>query len=158
MPVKKQLKKMVKGALPFPTLMAHLNAEDPLALVLRGHLYVEAALIKQIESAPLNKKALVNKKTLKGAKHNFPDKVKLAVALGKVDPPDDRGFIALNDLRNDFAHEVNMKLTEQNESKLYDTLSPSQREIPDVARKPEMTPRDRLRFDIMGLIANAYHP
>jgi hypothetical protein len=152
MPVKKQLKKVVKGGSDFPTLMKHLNAEDPLALVLRGHLYVEAALIKQIESG------LVDKKALKVARLNFPNKVNLAVALGKVDPPDDRGFIALNDLRNDFAHDVKMKLTEQNESKLYDALSQSQRKIPGVARNPKMTPLVRLRFDIMGLIANAYHP
>jgi hypothetical protein len=109
MPVKKQLKKVVKGDFGFQTLIEHLNAEDPLALVLRGHLYVEATLIKQIESA------LVDKKALAGARFSFPAKVRLAVALGKVDPADQRGFTALNDLRNDFAHDVKMKLTEQHE-------------------------------------------
>jgi hypothetical protein len=44
MPVKKQLRRAVKDIFDFPTLMSHLNTEDPLALVLRGHLYVEAAV------------------------------------------------------------------------------------------------------------------
>lgn len=149
MPVKKQLKKVVKGNFDFPTLMTHLYAEDPLAVVLHGQLYVEATLKKQI--------ALVDKKALARAKY-FPAKVRLAVALGKVDPADESGFTSLYALRNDFAHDVKMKLTEQHELDLYNVLSPSQRKIPDVARKPEMTPLCRLRFDIMGLIANANHP
>jgi hypothetical protein len=152
MPVKKQLKILVKGGLDFPTLLEHLTAVDPLALVLRGHLYVEAALNKQIESA------LVNKEALADVRFDFPVKVKLAVALGKVDPSDDRGFTALNALRVKFAHNVEKKLTEQDELNLYNVLSPSQRKIADVARKPEMTPLVRLRFDVMGLIANAYYP
>jgi hypothetical protein len=152
MPVKKQLKKVVKGGFDFPTLMKHLNAEDPLALVLRGHLYVEATLIKQIESA------LVNKKALADARFSFPAKIKLAVALGKVNPADARGFDALNTLRNQFAHEVEMKLADQDELKLYNALSPSQRKIIEGPRKAEMMLLGRLRFDIIGLIANANHP
>jgi hypothetical protein len=58
MPVKKQLRRALKGFLDFPTLMAHLNAEDPLALVLRGHLYVEAVLTKQIEAVAVDKTAI----------------------------------------------------------------------------------------------------
>lgn len=152
MPVKKQLNKVVKGGFDFPTLMKHLNAEDPLALVLRGHLYVEAALIKQIESA------LVNKKALAGARFSFPAKVKLGVALGKVDPADARGFTALNALRNEFAHDVEKKLTEQHELNLYNVLSPSQRKIIEAPREAETMFLGRLRFDIIGLIFNANHP
>jgi hypothetical protein len=70
--------------------------EDPLALVIRGHLYVEAALIKKIESA------LVNKKAFDIAGLRFPTKVQLAVALGRVDGADVGGFIELNRLRNKF--------------------------------------------------------
>jgi len=123
MPVKKQLKKVVKGIFDFPTLITHLNAEDPLALVMRGHLYIEATLIRQIESA------LVNKKAFATAQFPFPAKVSLAVALGKVDIADAGGFTALNTLRVKFAHNVEMKLTEQDELNLYNALSPSQRKI-----------------------------
>jgi hypothetical protein len=152
MPVKKQLKRVVKGVFDFPTLITHLNAEDPLALVIRGHLYVEAALIKQIESA------LVNKNAFDTAALRFPTKVKLALALGKVDSADVGGFTALNDLRNKFAHNVEMTLTKQDELNLYNALSPSQRKTYDGPRKTELVLVRRLRFDIMGLIANAAKP
>jgi len=149
MPVKKQLKKVVKRFFDFPTLIHNLNAEDPLALVIRGHLYVEAALIKQIESA------LVNKNAVDIAALRFPMKIKLAVALGKVDSADVGGFTALNALRVKFAHNVEMTLTKQDELDLHNALSPSQRKTYDGPRKMELVLVRRLRFDIMGLIANA---
>ncbi len=149
MPVKKQLKKALKGLFDFPTLMSHLNAEDPLALVLRGHLYVEAALIKQIETVIVDKKAFAD------ARLPFHAKVKLAVALGKVSDDDARGFKALNDLRNDFAHKVETKLTKRDEENLYNVLSVSQRKMIKEPRRAETVFLGRLRFDIIGLIANA---
>jgi hypothetical protein len=152
MPVKKQLKRVVKGVFDFPTLITHLNAEDPLALVVRGHLYVEAALIKQIESA------LVNRQVFAGAGLHFPAKVSLAVALGKVDLADAGGFTALNALRVKFAHDVETKLTKRDELNLYNALSPGQRKIIEGPREAEMMFLGRLRFDIIGLIANASHP
>ncbi|MFZ3266158.1 MAG: hypothetical protein WA172_19280 [Terriglobales bacterium] len=149
MPVKKQLKKAVKGLFDFPTLMAHLNADDPLALLLRGHLYVEAALIKQIEAV------IVDRKAFDGARLPFHTKVKFGVALGKVSAADVGGFVALNDLRNKFAHNVATKLTKQDEENLYNALSPIQRKMIKEPRKAEAMFLRRLRFDIMGLIANA---
>jgi hypothetical protein len=149
MPVKKQLRKVVKGFFDVPTLMAHLNAEDPLALVIRGHLYVEAVLIKQIESAPATNKAFDK------AKLNFPTKVKRAVALGKVDSGDVAGFTELNHLRNRFAHNVKMTLTKDDELKLYNVLSPNQRKMIDAPRTAEPMFLRQLRLDIIGLIASA---
>jgi hypothetical protein len=152
MPVKKQLKKAIKGFFDFPMLMAHLNTKDPLSLVIRGHLYVEAVLIMQIESA------LINKGALDFEWLNFPTKVDLAFALGKIGSADVRGFKALNSLRVKFAHKVQMTLTKQDELNLYNTLSNSQRKIIDRPRKAATTHIDRLRFDVMGLIRNAVHP
>jgi hypothetical protein len=152
MPLKKQLKKAVKGVFDFPTLMSHLNADDPLALVTRGHLYVEAALIKQIEAV------IVDKKAFDSARLPFLTKVKLAVALGKVDRADVGGFKAMNELRNGFAHNVETKLTKQDEENLYNTLSPSQRKRIEEPRKAETMLLRRLRFDIMGLIMARVNP
>jgi len=149
MPVKKQLRKALNGSLYFPTLMTHLNAEDPLALVLRGHLYVEAVLIKQIEAV------IVDKKAFTCARLPFPTKIKIAVALGRIDRDDARGFNALNDLRNDFAHNVETKLTKQDEENLYNALSPGQRKMIKGPRTAETAFLRRLRFDIIGLIASA---
>ena len=40
------------------TLVEHLSTEDELALVIRAHLYVEAALVQLIESTLVNKQAI----------------------------------------------------------------------------------------------------
>jgi hypothetical protein len=126
--------------------MEHLNADDPLALVTRGHLYVEAVLIKQIETA------IVDKKAFDSARLTFPTIVKLAVALGKVAKADAGGLGALNDLRNKFAHNVETTLTKKDEEDLYHALSLNQRKKIHVSRKAEKILPRRLRFDIMGLI------
>jgi hypothetical protein len=92
------------------------------------------------------------------ARLDFPLKVSFAVALGKVDPADAGGFNAFNKLRKKFAHDVEMELTKEHESDLYNGLSSSQRKIIERPRKAERMLLRRLRFDIMGLIANANHP
>jgi hypothetical protein len=137
---------MLKVPFDVPTLMAHLNTEDPLALVIRGHLYVESALIKKIEDV------LVNKQEFDSARLQFGAKVKLAVALGKVDRTDVGAFTALNRLRSQFAHDVDTKLTGQDELDLYNTLSPRQRVHVDPLRKQGMPFLSRLRLDVLGII------
>jgi hypothetical protein len=75
-PAKKNLKRTLKAHPDVATLMSHLTAEDPLALVIRGHLYFENALSKKIEDA------LADPTSFDSAKLQFPTKVRLAVALG----------------------------------------------------------------------------
>lgn len=64
-----------------------------MALVIRGHLYVENALIEKIEDA------LKDPTAFDSAELHFPAKVSLAVALGTVDRADVGAFTALNRLR-----------------------------------------------------------
>jgi hypothetical protein len=150
MPVKKQLKKAVKGFFNFPALMSHLNTDDALALVTRGHLYVENAMIRRIEAVAVDKSAIKDWTQL-----GFSTKVQLAAALGAVDAADVAGLNALNTLRNKFAHDVEKTLTKQDEENLYNALSPGQRKMIKGPRSAEKVFLRRLRFDIMGLIANA---
>lgn len=49
----------IKVPFDVPTWTSHINTSDPLAFVIRGHLYVEAALVQQIEAALANKEGLV---------------------------------------------------------------------------------------------------
>jgi hypothetical protein len=128
------------------TWASHLSADEPLVLVIKGHLYVEAALIQLIEAA------LVNKQKFDPARLPFRMRVKLAVALGKIDPADACSLIALNSLRNQFAYDPNTQLTEKDELNIYNTLSPTQRNIVDSLRQPKMPFIVRLRYDIVGLI------
>lgn len=138
----------VSNPLPFdvPTLTQHLNSKDPLALVIRAHLYVEAVLIRHIEAA------LVNKGQFDSASLTFPRKVKLAAAMGKVSNADVSALLALNSLRNRFAHKLDTHLQDQDEHALYSTLSKQQRLFVDGLRTPQMDYMGRLRSDLVGLI------
>lgn len=129
-----------------PTLVKHLSAEDPLGLVIRAHIYVESALIRLIETA------LIKRDALDVTRWRFPLKVRLAVALGRIDPSDRPAYDALNRLRNRFAHDLHTELCDQDERDLYNTLSDKQRQIADNQRKPEMPFMGRLRCDLIGLI------
>ena len=139
-----------KTPLPFeiPTLAEHLNSNDHLALIIRAHLYVEAILIRHIETV------VVNKQEFDSAKLQFAAKLKLAVALGKVDQADSGALKTLNKLRNDFAHDLTTQLQEQDELDLYNTFSKRQRTFAEhLGRTPQMVYIGRLRADLMALIS-----
>ena len=129
-----------------PTWTEHLNAKDPLALVIRGHLYAESALVRHIESR------LADKKVLEVSRLQFGMKMKLAAALGGIGPDDIGVLEKLNDLRNKFAHNLETQLTDKDELDLYNTLTPKQRKIVDLMRKPELPFLGKLRCDLMGII------
>lgn len=137
--------------LPFdiPTLVDHLNIKDPLAIVIRAHLYLEATLIRQIETV------LVKKERFDSATLTFPKKVQLAVALGRLDYADAPALNALNSLRNKFAHKLDTQLQEQDERDIYNALSERQRSFVNQLRTAEMHYMGRLRSDLMGLILAA---
>jgi hypothetical protein len=75
--------------------------------------------------------------------------------LGAVHATDVAGINGLNKLRNKFAHNVETKLTKQDEENLYNALSPGQRKMIKGPRTAETAFLRRLRFDIIGLIASA---
>lgn len=129
-----------------PTWTEHLNTADPLALVIRGHLYVEAALVQRIEAA------ITNTEGFDAARLSFPLKVKFAVALGMLDPADVGALTALNTLRVKFAHDLRTQLNDQDEADLHNALSRQHRLLVDALRRPEVPFIGRLRCDIVGLI------
>ncbi len=131
-----------------PEWTEHLNAKDPVALVIRAHLYIEALLIRLIEAA------LVRKDALNVTELQFPRKVKLAVALGKIEPKDHTADLAFNKLRNKFAHNLGTQLTEQDELDLHNSFSDTQRELAKDLRErdPQMPFMGRLRCDLVALM------
>jgi hypothetical protein len=97
--------------------LKHLNAEDELGALIRGHLYIEAALIKLVEHA-LNVPGAFNV-----ARLDFPRKVELAIALGVLEEFQKPALLQLNRLRNKFAHDVEATISPQDESELISNLS-----------------------------------
>jgi hypothetical protein len=130
-----------------PTLTEHLNAPDPIALVLRAHLYVETILQQRIEAA------FADKRALDLSRMNFSTKIKLARALGKIDAADAGAFGLLNKLRNKFAHNLATQLTDQDEKTLNNALTPGRRGIVNLLLAGKPLPlMGRLRCDLIALI------
>jgi len=94
-----------------------VNQKDDLQLVIRCHLVIEHYLVKFIELK------LVNPEEFNSERLNFRQKVELAIALGSIDKSKKGILLALNKLRNKYAHDMRHKVTDneikQLESALY---------------------------------------
>jgi hypothetical protein len=99
-----------------------LYAEDPLGVVIRGHLYVESRLIQLIEQA------LPEPGAIDLTRLNFSTKMDLAVALGLLSEGDKRPYAALNALRNRVAHNAEIEIDEADERQLQKALTAQQRD------------------------------
>src|SRR5450631_531335 len=101
--------------------MTNINSDDPLRIVLSGHLYIEAALTALIECV------LPFPDDLPVSKESFERKIRLAMALGVLHPTEAAGYRALNELRNDLAHTVPPHVTVGQTERLVDQLSKLQK-------------------------------
>jgi hypothetical protein len=129
----------------------YLDSEDDLTLVLRGHACLEAVLNVVLDGAvpeDLN--------YLSDANLRFPARLDLAVLLGKVRHEDRRGWLILNGLRNDFAHDLDATIGDQPcERLLADVARPNfDRFAPPEAGDPERN-REVVRWAIRILWARA---
>jgi hypothetical protein len=92
-------------------LNALLNADDDLTVVVRGHIYLEAALNVVLEHAL--PKGLSNLDELR-----FPARVDLAVAIGGLAPEARDAWLEVNRLRNDFAHDLDARIDDERARRL----------------------------------------
>ena len=79
---------------------------DPVMIVLRAHLYAEAAMNNLIRIRLPHREVLTRKNVLK-----YAQKLLLVQALGIFDSRIIGALRALNNLRNDFVHEIDKQLT-----------------------------------------------
>lgn len=139
---------------------AALQGEDELGMVVRAHIYIEAALNDLLEVL------LVSPRHVEKMNLDFSQKVRLAVALGLL-PQYESPLLALGTLRNAFAHRPGTALTKGKVDSLYSSLSPEDKTIvqtshqrtrkqaPEskVPRWAELSPRDRFILIAVGLRA-----
>lgn len=92
-----------KNPLSAQRLQAFLAADDDLTLVLRGHLSLEALLVHWLDFH--RPPELTNLDDLR-----FPARVDMMVAMGKLPIESRAAWLAMNAIRNDFAHEVDATL------------------------------------------------
>lgn len=91
----------------FDQLIKDINVDDPLQMIIRAHLNIEASLIKLIELS------LENKNHIDVARLRFPTKVDLAFALGSIADTNYKNILKnVNRLRNKFAHNLSYELTD----------------------------------------------
>lgn len=97
-------------------LYVALDGEDDLGIVLRSHIYLEHE-IKEFILASAS-----NPKQIKFSDFDYDKVVALALALG-LDPSLKAPLLAIGNLRNRFAHNLDMALTRQEANNIYNTLS-----------------------------------
>jgi hypothetical protein len=89
---------------------------SPFESIVRGHLYVQAALIQYVEAG------LQRPSALNLVRMDFVYLVDLAVALGLMEPEDAGGYKRLNYLRNRFAHNIKAEISLQDGIDPYNAL------------------------------------
>jgi hypothetical protein len=82
-------------------LTNHLMAEDPLAVVIRGHLYIEAELLNFIAASGLPQNQIPSK---------YAHRVQRAVKLG-LPNEFSKQLVFMGKLRNRFGHHLNAKIS-----------------------------------------------
>lgn len=112
------------GATPDRDDLLHVvNQDDPLQVIIRGHLKVESELITLIE-ADLQRPEALDLNDL-----NFPVKVDLAIAMNLI-PKHYRPIMRrLNLLRNRFAHNLDSEVTQQDIDVMWGHLDEHSREV-----------------------------
>src|SRR3954454_9948496 len=89
-----------------PALLAVLNVDSPVEMLLRGHLFVEQQLTEVL------REALPNPDALDFTRLNFPTLVSLGSSLGlpNLAAEDVPALLKLNTLRNRLAHRLDWNL------------------------------------------------
>ncbi|WP_092800272.1 hypothetical protein [Rhodococcus globerulus] len=104
-------------------LQVDLNSDSALEQTIRGHLWIESALIALIETT------LLFPKHVDLARFSFVQKLELATAHGFVRPEDLPAYKRLNRIRNQLAHSLHAALSEQDMNDLINSLSPEIRKL-----------------------------
>lgn len=93
------------------------DAESPLQIILRAHLYIEHEL-RTILSRNIMYPEIIEDKL------KFSELMRVVFALGLVPKEEMPGIIYINKLRNQFAHNLKFALEDEIVNKLIDSLSP----------------------------------
>ncbi|WHM32975.1 hypothetical protein OH540_24205 [Streptomyces sp. BPPL-273] len=101
--------------------LTDINAESPLELVMRGHLWIESRLIDLLHDiVPFPDRIDFDRFT-------FPQKVALVAAHGGLEGDDVAAYLKLNSMRNKVAHRLDAALSSEDEVALINCLSASLR-------------------------------
>lgn len=103
--------------------LENIERDDPLQIVVRGHLFLENELINLLELT------FPQADCLDPSDLRFPVKVKLIGALGLLSKESLSVYLKFNSLRNKFAHKLDMKITVNEVENLINSLSERQSSV-----------------------------
>ncbi|MES5869260.1 hypothetical protein [Bacillus cereus group sp. RP32] len=83
------------------------DGENELQVVLRGHLYLENAVERLLQSVLVKPGSILTNRFM------FISKVQLGIALGVIPESRKTLYEKLNTLRNNYAHQLNFKMTDK---------------------------------------------
>ncbi len=98
----------------------HVNAPDPLQIIIRGQLHIEAELVELISDSI----AVVRPEVLELDDWSYTRKLEMAAALGLIATDVIGSYKALNSLRNKIAHDLSIQISEKHARDLYNSFSP----------------------------------
>lgn len=131
-------------------LGALLENASALERIIRGHLYIEWALISLIET----KLQFPDRVDL--GRFTFLQKIELAAAYGFIRPENVPSYNKINALRNKIAHRVDHELAASDVAELANTLSSEIRKIFDERCKAESITENRWNDRLSWIIALLY--
>jgi hypothetical protein len=104
-----------------------LDSDEPLVMVIRGHLWIEHELQLAMW------RVLELPEVLSFDRLTFERKIELAVAVGVLEETEMPAYLAANALRNRFAHDPEMEIDAATADRLVTTLTPELRSyfVPD---------------------------
>jgi hypothetical protein len=90
----------------------HINSGEPMEVLIRGHLWIEASVVALLGQV------LHNPKALDGARLSFHQRLSFGAALGVISPADLLIIQKINQLRNRVAHDLDAQLSKSDEDQL----------------------------------------
>lgn len=113
----------------------HIDSDEPLELLIRGHLWIESALTTLVQ------RSLPRPRVIEKAGLSFNQRLLLADALGLLDEDEARAMRQINQLRNRAAHRLHDLPREEDQAQLLGSCSERLRHIAGVDPKRSEFPK-----------------
>lgn len=125
---------------------------DELQVILRGHLYIEHELEKLLKIYMVEPQLVLTERFM------FMNKINLAIALGALSLDKKTPYKRLNELRNNYVHQLKFKVSETDLNRLVDSFDRDLRDEASVKKWNEGLPEEyrgskisKLQCAVLGL-------
>jgi hypothetical protein len=135
---------------PIEKMRSHLKSPDPLTVLLKGHLWIEAALIQALTACLESIDTFPEVNRL-----SFTSKIALIRATNGFAWPG--SFLKLNSIRNRVAHDLGFEITESIVRELYGSFEKDFGEEYEDIDKPKYNKRDSPQENLAFAIVQMYH-